>query len=78
QPPQPKRSWNGATSTDRDGLVLTRPIEPIPIATLTPLGEAAAEPARAQDQPTPAPTPLPARRACTRCSGRPGAEVRIT
>ncbi|WP_158374466.1 HNH endonuclease signature motif containing protein [Cellulosimicrobium cellulans] len=78
QPPQPKRSWNGATSTDRDGLVLTRPVEPIPIATLTPLGEAVAEPARAQDQPTPAPTPLPARRACTRCSGRPGAEVRIT
>src|SRR6478609_11542342 len=26
-PPEPKRSWNGATFTDRDGVVLTRPVE---------------------------------------------------
>ncbi|WP_147795933.1 HNH endonuclease signature motif containing protein [Cellulomonas sp. Y8] len=154
-PPEPRRSWNGATSTDRDGAVLTRPVEPIPIATLTPLGPAThPEPrvghqapsrgarrtstgvptdtgaelgagasvdtrvptdAGAEDDarvstdggtgagtttcattpnPTsganpPAPTHSPvatatatatttARRGCTRCSGRPGAEIRIT
>src|SRR6478735_937556 len=44
-PPDPRRSWNGATSTDRDGLVLTtRPVEPIPIATLTPVGDTATDP----------------------------------
>ncbi|MBW0254954.1 HNH endonuclease signature motif containing protein [Cellulomonas sp. PS-H5] len=132
-PPEPRRSWNSAILTDRDGVVLTRPVEPIPIATLTPLDDTAtttdavpgvghpASPAGAPDTPpgaatdaegevetdtvatasstpsgaaasgapsgtiapTLAPTtvvttPAPARRACTRCSGRPGAEVRIT
>src|SRR6478736_4811870 len=42
EPPQPKPSWNGALFTDRDGLVLARPVEPIPVATLTPLDDAAA------------------------------------
>ncbi|WP_431835971.1 DUF222 domain-containing protein [Cellulomonas sp. Y8] len=161
-PPEPNRSWNGATFIDRDGAVLTRPVEPIPIATLTPLGDTATHPeprvgdpapareaprtptgvptdtgaelgagasvatrvstdagaeddarvsidAGAEDDATvstdggtgagtttnattpnpssgaspPAPTPslvatATARRGCTRCSGRPGAEVRIT
>jgi hypothetical protein len=104
-PPQPKRSWNGATFTDRDGLVLTRPAEPIPIATLTPVGDAATHPIGGQTTGTAAtatsaparatarngttaravapngaaaPAVPPARRACTRCSGRPGAEVRVT
>ncbi|WP_217615929.1 HNH endonuclease signature motif containing protein [Cellulomonas sp. GbtcB1] len=126
-PPEPNRSWNGATFTDRDGVVLTRPVEPIPIATLTPLRDTATDPAPGQDHPVPpaeaphaptgtepatdthnntdtdtdsdtesptatrtrtvattssAPTgataPAPARRGCTRCSGRPGTEVRIT
>ncbi|WP_239200471.1 DUF222 domain-containing protein, partial [Cellulomonas sp. ACRRI] len=45
QPPQPKRSWNGATFTDRDGPVLAPPVEPTPIATLVPLGEATTHPA---------------------------------
>ncbi|WP_217613936.1 HNH endonuclease signature motif containing protein [Cellulomonas sp. GbtcB1] len=127
-PPEPKRSWNGATFTDRDGVMLTRPVEPIPIATLTPLDDTATHPATDQDSPaspsdapsettapsappeaappgapskatpTHAPTGIagpavagtapvrapsavataPERRGCTRCSGRPGAEVRIT
>ena len=131
-PPQPKRSWNGASFTDWNGPVLAPPVEPIPIATLVPLGDTVAEPARAEDHPelrpggpqTPTGTapdtrtatgvesdaeagtrtgtvatapsapagaaapahapstvtsaPPAARRGCTRCSGRPGAEVRIT
>ncbi|WP_217613789.1 DUF222 domain-containing protein [Cellulomonas sp. GbtcB1] len=127
-PPEPERSWNGATSTDPDGVVLTRPVEPIPIATLTPLTDTATHPAPDQDHPASAPdapsettsptappeatapgappeatspdaptgtaaptvattapvrapsavAPAPAHRGCTRCSGRPGAEVRIT
>ncbi|WP_431837036.1 DUF222 domain-containing protein [Cellulomonas sp. Y8] len=153
-PPEPKRSWNGATLTDRDGAVLTRPVEPIPIATLSPVGDtvthleprvshpapargapgtptgsptrteagtgashdthsstgtgteddasvstssgteagtitgaAMPSPSRGSDAPAlatsthapaAAPAPAPARRGCTRCSGRPGAEVRIT
>ncbi|WP_254630899.1 HNH endonuclease signature motif containing protein [Cellulomonas sp. GbtcB1] len=94
-PSEPRRSWNGATMTDRDGAVLTRPIEPIPVATLTPLDDTTASPAPGADHPaspagalpTPArtalapstaPAPAPARSGCTRCSGRPGAEVRIT
>ncbi|WP_147796338.1 HNH endonuclease signature motif containing protein [Cellulomonas sp. Y8] len=105
-PPEPKRSWNGATSTDRDGALLMRPVEPIPIATLTPVDDTATHPARDQvsraslpgapDAPTGtatgteaatdtairtstvATTTATARRGCTRCSGRPGAEVRIT
>ncbi|WP_147796736.1 HNH endonuclease signature motif containing protein [Cellulomonas sp. Y8] len=92
-PPEPRRSWNGATLTDRDGAVLTRPVEPIPIATLTPLDDTTSQPGPSQDHPvspTKAPptptrtalarstTPTTTRRGCTRCSGRPGAEVRIT
>jgi hypothetical protein len=106
-PPEPKRSWNGATFTDPDGVVLTRPVEPIPIATLTPLDDTAtaaaagvdrpSSPSRGPDAPTtPEPdsgnsavattprtptratAPVGARRGCTRCSGRPGAEVRVT
>src|SRR6478736_124740 len=151
-PPEPKRSWNGATFTDHDGVVLTRPVETTPIATLTPLTHTATDPAprvghpapargapgtptgsstrtgagagashdtnsstgagaeddasvstgtgteagtttvaatpspsRGADAPvpatsthTPATAPAPVRRGCTRCSGRPGAEVRIT
>jgi len=86
QPPQPRRSWNGATFTDRDGLVLTRPVEPIPIATLIPAGEAVTVPASGERDLAP-PDSVPAlapaesraaRRGCTRCSGRPGAEVRVT
>ncbi|WP_217617118.1 HNH endonuclease signature motif containing protein [Cellulomonas sp. GbtcB1] len=136
--PEPRRSWNGATMTDRDGEVLTRPVEPIPIATLTPLGDTATHPEPRVGDPAPArgarrtPTEVPtdtgaelgagasadarvstdggtgagtttnattrnpssgatppalttgtvapatARRSCLRCSGRPGAEVRIT
>ncbi|WP_246855293.1 HNH endonuclease signature motif containing protein [Cellulomonas sp. Y8] len=145
-PPEPRRSWNGATMTDRDGALLTRPVEPIPIATLIPLGDSGAHSVPGSDDPrvlagppatstetatetktapatatktgtgaavpgaptdavapgapsetaapgaptdasAPAaapstvattPAPAPARRGCTRCSGRPGAEVRIT
>ncbi|MET0433658.1 MAG: DUF222 domain-containing protein [Cellulomonas sp.] len=126
-PPEPRRSWNGATFTDRDGVALTRSVEPIPIATLDPLGDTATDPATdpapghgypvppagaphaptgtepatdthpdtagdtesatatrtrtvatTSSAPTGAPAPAPARRGCTRCSGRPGAEVRIT
>jgi hypothetical protein len=143
-PSEPRRSWNGATSTDRDGVLLTRSVEPIPIATLTPVGDTdavagvvhRASPAEALDAPLGAATdtegevvpdtvatapsartksaasgartestasgapaggtapsapsgttttalassdtPAPAPRGCTRCSGRPGAEVRIT
>ncbi|WP_431836627.1 DUF222 domain-containing protein [Cellulomonas sp. Y8] len=92
-PPEPKRSWNGATFSDRDGAMLTRPTERIPIATLTPLDDTAADPAPGTDHPAspaealptptrtalaPSTTPGPARRGCTRCAGRPGAEVRIT
>ncbi|WP_147796408.1 DUF222 domain-containing protein [Cellulomonas sp. Y8] len=147
-PPEPRRSWNGASLTDRDGVLLTRPVEPIPVATLTPLDDTATDggpcvghPASPPDAPTEAtsptappratapgappeattpdapteattpdapseatspdaptgtaapvvavtapvrapsavaPAPAPARRGCTRCSGRPGAEVRIT
>ncbi|WP_431835603.1 DUF222 domain-containing protein [Cellulomonas sp. Y8] len=163
-PPEPRRSWNGATMTDRDGVVLTRPVEPIPSATLIPLGDSGAHSVPGSDDPrvlagppatstetatetktapatatktgtgaavpgaatraavpgaatraavpgaptdavapgapseTVAPgatddasapaaapstvattlAPAPARRGCTRCSGRPGAEVRIT
>ncbi|MBW0254257.1 HNH endonuclease signature motif containing protein [Cellulomonas sp. PS-H5] len=110
-PPEPRRSWNGATFIDRDGVVLTRPVEPIPIATLTPLDDTAADavpgvvrpaaPAGTPDAPpttdpdtgdsavvttssaptgatAPAPALAPPGRGCTRCSGRPGAEVRIT
>ncbi|MBW0253064.1 HNH endonuclease signature motif containing protein [Cellulomonas sp. PS-H5] len=113
-PPEPKRSWNGATSTDRDGVVLTRAVEPIPIATLTPLDDTATATDAARGVQHPAPPPgvacappgiatdtdvdldakvesatqvetdagvrtasVPARHGCTRCSGRPGAEVRI-
>ncbi|MET0433855.1 MAG: DUF222 domain-containing protein [Cellulomonas sp.] len=88
-PPERKRAWNGATFTDLDGLMLTRPVEPIPVATLTPLDDTATDagscvghPASPAGEPS-APTvstavPATARRACTRCSGRPGAEVRIT
>ncbi|WP_431836271.1 DUF222 domain-containing protein [Cellulomonas sp. Y8] len=165
---EPRRSWNGETFTDRDGVVLTRPVEPIPVATLSPLDGTAtdaaagvvrpASPSGAPDAPTTtalrtdtaaqtgrdvepgagvaidtgtvidagaetdpptrtshvatassapseatssgassgasapavavtppslvpsaaATSPAPARRGCTRCSGRPGAEVRIT
>ncbi|WP_217614471.1 HNH endonuclease signature motif containing protein [Cellulomonas sp. GbtcB1] len=163
-PPEPKRAWNGETFIDRDGALLTRPVEPIPIATLTPLDDTAASPAPDQEHPAsppgvpdvptrtvtdaeaetaaevatdtsvasdteggtvpatrasygatapsapfgatssgtpngtaapvvagtapapsavatataPATAPGPVRRGCTRCSGRPGAEVRIT
>ncbi|MET0435838.1 MAG: hypothetical protein ABW025_16870, partial [Cellulomonas sp.] len=104
-PPEPRRSWNGATSSDRDGVALTRPVEPIPIATLTPFTDtdavagvvSPASPSGAPDAPTTtapdtgnsavattprtptqATAPVTARRGCTRCSGRPGAEVRIT
>ncbi|WP_431836808.1 DUF222 domain-containing protein [Cellulomonas sp. Y8] len=92
-PQEPKRSWNGATFIDRDGAVLERPVEPIPIATLTPLDDTTSQPGPGQDHPvspTEAPptptrtalahstTPTTTRRGCTRCSGRPGAEVRIT
>jgi hypothetical protein len=141
-PPEPKRSWNGATSTDLDGAVLTRPVEPIPVATLSPLDDPATHPepgaddtgsqaATAATAPSPEATtstktrtatgsvttgttvgtdasvpgapvgatapgaparatepvlasnpgataPATAHRGCTRCSGRPGAEVRIT
>ncbi|WP_217615046.1 HNH endonuclease signature motif containing protein [Cellulomonas sp. GbtcB1] len=145
-PPEPRRSWNRAAFTDRDGVVLTRPVDSIPVATLTPLDGTATHPAPTHDHPalppgTPphttsptappqataagappevappvapteaassdapteaaspdAPTGIaapavavtalvrapsaaataPARRGCTRCSGRPGAEVRIT
>jgi hypothetical protein len=102
--PEPRRSWNGATSTDRDGVLLTRPAEPIPIATLSPLDDTATHPASDQDSraslpgapdaPTGTATgteaatdtairtstvaTTTARRGCTRCSGRPGAAVRIT
>jgi hypothetical protein len=80
-PPEPRRSWNGATMTDRDGEVLTRPVEPIPIATLTPLDDAATHPEPGvidTGSQAASPAPAPARRGCTRSSGRPGAEVRIT
>ncbi|MBW0252869.1 HNH endonuclease signature motif containing protein [Cellulomonas sp. PS-H5] len=104
-PPEPKRSWNGSWFTGENGPVLAPPVEPIPIATLIPVGDSGAhsvpgvddsralagarttstEPdtgnstaATAPRAPTEATPPAPARRGCTRCSGRPGAEVRIT
>ncbi|MET0434255.1 MAG: DUF222 domain-containing protein, partial [Cellulomonas sp.] len=56
-PPEPRRSWNGATSSDRDGAVLTRPVETIPIATLTPLGDTATATDAARGVQHPAPPP---------------------
>ncbi|MET0432767.1 MAG: DUF222 domain-containing protein, partial [Cellulomonas sp.] len=56
-PPEPRRSWNGATSSDRDGAVLTRSVEPIPIATLTPLGDTATATDAARGVQHPAPPP---------------------
>ncbi|WP_158375746.1 DUF222 domain-containing protein, partial [Cellulosimicrobium cellulans] len=59
QPPQPTRSWNGATFTDRNGPVLAPPAEPTPIATLFPVGEAVAHPASGETDLAP-PDPVPA------------------
>ncbi|MBW0254294.1 HNH endonuclease signature motif containing protein [Cellulomonas sp. PS-H5] len=52
--PEPRRSWNGATMTDRDGVMLTRTVEPNPVATLIPVGGTATDPAPRVGHPAPA------------------------
>jgi hypothetical protein len=74
-PPQPKRSWNGATFTDRDGLVLTRPAEPIPIATVIPVGEAVTVPASGERDLAP-PDSVPAARPASG-GASPGSRVAV-
>jgi hypothetical protein len=100
--PRPRRSSDDATTTTTTFSLTPRPpAEPIPTATIVPLGPAdpdrapgvgaaAEEPPAPAPSPAapplaplalaPAPTPVPtaAPRGCTRCSGRPGAEVRVT
>ncbi|HYQ73860.1 DUF222 domain-containing protein [Cellulomonas sp.] len=98
--PKPRRSAEDLTTTTFS-LTPRPPVDPIPTATIVPLGEvdpgtapdtapdvAATPAASPTSAPAPAepplaptalaPAPTTARRGCPGCSGRPGAEVRVT
>ncbi|TKR24737.1 DUF222 domain-containing protein [Cellulomonas hominis] len=90
-PPVPTQRRASRRYPDTTRGAPTRPAEPIPTATLIPVGDPAPGTAPHEPPPTaPAPSvPVPGaaasdlataapRRGCTRCTGRPGAEVRVT